>query len=328
MTVSRHTPARHSDTRKNTLLAIALVCIAYGLFNIGDAALKMLAGKYHFTQIMVTNCVIIIVCMVATTLFRKTRGAFKMQNTKLVLIRAGLSCMVSIMNILALPFIKLTTFYTLVFTSPFWVALLATVLLKEKMEGNRLAVILAGFATTMFVFRPGGGLFDVHAVLILVGAFFYSCSLIAMRRLGPKESRAMIIIMGSLVSTAVAVVIAVLDPFLRQYVDIPYPAFYLTVPTPAEWGLFFLMGSLGAISVTCIAYAYQNAPSAAVIAPYHYTQIVWGTILGYVLFKEVPDDKTILGAALIIAAGLYLLVTEARRKPKIMEEVPESAAAT
>ena len=64
--------------------------------------------------------------------------------------------------------------------------------------------------------------------------------------------------------------------------------------------------------------------SASVVAPYHYTQIVWGALLGYYLFGEVPDDRTILGAALIIAAGLYLLLSETRRKPKMMP-IPESA---
>lgn len=306
MTSRKH----HDDSRKKTLIAIALTCVAYGYFNIGDAALKMLAGKFHFSQIIVTNCLIIIACMVVSGWVREGKKAFVMHKPGLVLLRAALSCAVGILNILAMPHIKLTTFYTLVFTSPFWVALLATVFLKEKMEGNRLAVILAGFATVMFVFRPGGGLFNVWAVLVLVGAFFYSCSLIVMRRLGPKESRTMIITMGSVVSIAAV---------------LPFLPFHIIQPTPYEWGLFFMMGTLGAISVTCIAYAYQNAPSAAVVAPYHYTQMIWGALLGYYLFEEIPDDNTILGAAIIIAAGLYLLVTEARRKPKIVE-VPESAA--
>jgi drug/metabolite transporter (DMT)-like permease len=307
MTARKH----HDDSRKKTLIAIALVCVAYGYFNIGDAALKMLAGKFHFSQIMVTNCLIIIACMAVSGWLREGKKAFVMHNPKWILIRAALSCGVAILNIYAVPHIKLTTFYTLVFTSPFWVALMAVVLLKEKMEANRLAVILAGFAVVMYVFWPGKGQYNDYAVCVLVGAFLYSASLIVMRKLGPKESRTMIITMGSLVSTVVA---------------LPFLPFHFIWPTPYEWGLFFLMGTLGSISVTCIAYAYQNAPSAAVVAPYHYTQMVWGTLLGYYLFGEIPDDSIILGSALIIAAGLYLLVTEARRKPQIIE-VPESVAA-
>ena len=306
MTARKH----HDDSRKKTLIAIALTCIAYGYFNIGDAALKMLAGKFHFSQIMVTNCLIIICCMVISGWIREGKKAFVMHNPKGILLRASLSCMVAIMNIYSVPHIKLTTFYTLVFTSPFWVALMAVVFLKEKLEWNRLAVILAGFAVVLFVFWPGRGQYNSYAACVLVGAFCYSLSLIVMRQLGPKESRTMIITMGSLVSTLVA---------------LPFLPFHFIWPTPYEWGLFFLMGTLGSISVTCIAYAYQNAPSAAVVAPYHYTQMIWGTLLGYYLFNEIPDDSIVLGAGLIIAAGLYLLVTEVRRKPQIVE-VPESVA--
>jgi S-adenosylmethionine uptake transporter len=327
-TPRRLTAQAHRDLRKQTLIAIALTCVAYGYYNIGDAALKMLAGKFHFTQIMITHCLIIIACTVASGLFRGGRKAFFMLHPRLVTARAVLSCLVSICNTLALPFIKLTTFYTLVFTSPFWVAVLATFFLKEKLDPIRTGVILVGFATIIWVFRPGGGLFDVHALLIVVGAFFYSCTLICMRQMGPKESRPMIIIMGCVVSIACAVVVVLLDVTLRKYIAFPWPAFYFTMPTAYQWGLFLMMGSLSAISVTCIAYAYANAPSASVIAPYHYTQIVWGALLGYYLFREVPDNRTMLGAAIIIAAGLYLLFTEARRKPKLEDLEPESAVAT
>ncbi len=329
MTTHRRLPAQaHHDLRKQTLIAIALTCVAYGYYNIGDAALKMLAGKFHFTQIMVTHCCIIIACTVASGWFREGRKAFYMLHPRLMTSRAVLSALVSVCNTLALPFIKLTTFYTLVFTSPFWVALLATVFLKEKLETARAAVILVGFATIIWVFRPGGGLFDAHALLIVVGAFFYSCTLICMRQMGPKESRPMIIIMGSLVSIICALVVAGLDVTLRPYINFPWPAFYFTMPNAYQWGLFLMMGALSTISVTCIVYAYANAPSASVIAPYHYTQIVWGALLGYFLFKEIPDNRTMIGASVIIAAGLYLLFTEARRKPKLEDLEPESAIAS
>lgn len=328
MTAPRRRTAQ-ADLRKQTLIAIALTCVAYGYYNIGDAALKMLAGKFHFTQIMITHCLIIIACTAGAAWFRGGKKDFYMLRPGLVVSRAALSATVAVCNTLALPFIKLTTFYTLVFTSPFWVALLAMVFLKEKLEINRAAVILVGFATIMYVFRPGGGLFNAYAVLILFGAFCYSCSLVIMRQMGPKESRPMIIIMGSFVSICLAVLVEIIDPILRGGIwTPPWPAVHFIMPTPHEWGLFLMMGSLSTISVTCIAYAYQNAPSAAVIAPYHYTQIVWGALLGYFLFHEVPEDRTILGAVIIIAAGLYLLFTEARRKPKLSDIEPESALAS
>ena len=304
------TTAHHLDQRQKTITAILLTCFSYGIFVIGDAVLKVLGAKFHFSEIVIINCSIIITCMALWTAMRDGKKGFVMLNRKLILFRAALSAAVGVCNILALPYIKLTTFYTLVFTSPLWVALLAMFFLKEKLEPRRLCVILTGFAAVLFVFHPGSDQFNVWTLLILTGAFFYSCSLVAMRKLGPRESRAMIIIMGSLVSMAFSA---------------PFLPFHYVAPTTAEWGLFLIMGTVGAVGVAGIAYAFQNAPAASVVAPFHYTQMIWGALLGYFFFKEMPDDRVILGATCIIAAGLYLIFSETRRKPKV-PEIPESGA--
>lgn len=306
------TPPASPDVRRQTLVAMALTAAAYFMFNIGDALLKLIASRdLHFSQIMVVNCSFIIVFTFVFNFFRDGQKAFKVQSPKLIVMRALFSAGTGVMNLLAMPHIKLTTFYTLVFTSPFWVALLAAVFLKEKLVLSRILVIVAGFSAVAFVFRPGAGLFDKYAVMILIGAFFYSCGLVIMRRMGPKESRPSMIIVGSLVSIAV-----VLPIFPEHYRPMDWH----------EWGLFLAMGSLSSISVTCIAYAFQTAPAASVIAPFHYTQIIWGALLGYLIFNEVPDDRVILAAGIIIGAGLYLIFSETRKKKKDPVPLPETAA--
>ncbi|HEX2752247.1 MAG TPA: DMT family transporter, partial [Alphaproteobacteria bacterium] len=60
---------------------------------------------------------------------------------------------------------------------------------------------------------------------------------------------------------------------------------------------------------------FQTAPSASTVAPYHYSQMVWGALLGYFIFDEVPEKSTMMGAAVIIGAGLYLIWRETRRRP-------------
>lgn len=313
-------PSTAADTRRATIIAISLTILAYAIFNVGDAILKLLTqGHLHTAQIIIVNCSFIITFAALGGYLKDGKKAFVMQSPKLICLRAVFSAIVGVLNVMALPHIKLTTFYTLVFTSPFWVALLAMLFLKEKMQFNRLLVILAGFSTIAFVFRPGAGLFDQWALMILVGAFFYSCGLITLRKMGPKESRTMLIIVGSAVSMLLVV------PMI--------PGNFRPLELH-EWGLFALMGVLSAISVNCIAYAFQTAPAASVVAPFHYTQIVWGALLGYYMFDETPDDRVILGAACIIAAGLYLIFSETRKKkpaktkPIDPAELPERAGPT
>lgn len=314
------TPARppkgnHAlDNKPNSgVIAILLTCVAYAYFNIGDAMIKILAPRYHFSEIVTLHCLIIIVLICGAGYLREGKKAFVIRNKKLVFIRAALSVVIALINIYALPNVHLTTFYTLVFTSPLWVALLSSFFLGEKLEPKRLAVILGGFAVILFIFRPGSGLFNIYAAAVLLSAFLYSCSMVVMRKMGPDEGRTMIITSGSILSILVA---------------LPFLPFHFVMPTLYDAGLFLLMGVLSAISITCIAYAFQNAPSAAMVAPYHYTQIVWGALLGYFLFDEVPSVDTMIGAAIIIMAGMYLIYGESGRAGKKRAESISAAELT
>jgi S-adenosylmethionine uptake transporter len=285
--------------RKNIIISILLTCVAYGYYNIGDATLKILGAKFHFSQIIVFNCLISGILISLAGWWREGRGAFVMIKPRWFFLRGGLSSVVSILNTYAIPHVQLTTFYTLIFTSPLWVALLAALFLKEKLEPKRLAVIMVGFAVILFIFRPGGGMFNIWSLFVLASSFFYSCTLVVMRHLGPKESRTMLIVVGSLMGVLAGL------PFL--------PGHYIA-PSAYEWELFGLLALLGTIGIFCIAYAFQNAPSAAAVAPFHYTQIVWGALLGYFLFDEVPGTSIIIGACVIIMAGLYVILSETRRR--------------
>ena len=287
------------DRRHQTVVAIAATAAAYLLFSIGDACTKLLAEKFHFSQIVVFNCAVIISFMVVYGWVRRGRAAFVVHNPKWVLIRAALSVVVGILNILSLPHITLTTFYTLVFTSPFWVAILSAIFLREKMEKEKIIVIMLCFTVILFMFRPGSGMFNIWSFCVLAGAFLYSASMIVMRYLGPFESRTMIIISGSVLS-----IIAV-APFLP---------FYFVMPALSDLGIFLVLGVLSAIGIMCVAFGFQTAPSASTVAPYHYSQMVWGALLGYFMFGEVPDKTTMIGASVIIGAGLYLIWSETRRR--------------
>jgi len=296
MTTAEH--AEHLAYRRNIILAVLMTCVGYAFFNISDAAMKMMASKFHFSQLFFINSIVTISCMSVYGWKKEGRKAFRTGKPKLMLARATLAQVVSLLALTALPHIPLTTFYTLVFTSPFWVALLSAYFMNDKLESRRLGVILFGFSVVLLIFRPGGGMFNIWTVMVLAQAFVYSCQLILVRRIGPAESRPFMIMCGSAMSILIS---------------LPFLAGHYVAPTPYEWGLFFLMGVTGSIGLLCISYAFQSAPSASVIAPYHYTQIVWGALMGYFLFHETPNTETMAGAALIILAGLYLIHHETRR---------------
>lgn len=294
------TAGHHTHPHKSALVAILLTCIGYACFNITDACVKALGHHFHFSQIIAMNALVIIL-LVGTHGWLRDGGkrAFTLYRPKWVLLRALFATLSIVVNVISMPHITLTTFYTLVFTSPLWVTLLATVFMKEKLEMRRAVVIFIGFSVIVYIFRPGSDLFSFWTMMTLLNAFFYSCSMMVMRYLGPQASRT------SLITTSSLMNIVFVLPFLFTH---------FVTPTLGEWGLFILMGTASSGAMMALTYAFQNAPSASMIAPYHYTQIVWGALIGYFIFNEIPDTRTLLGAAVLIAGGLYLIHSETRRK--------------
>jgi len=289
---------RHARQRKQALIPILMTCLGYACYNLNDAGVKTLLQKLHFSQTMLIANAIMIIMMAIYGWFSDGRKAFRTNKPGLMLVHALLAQAGSVCCVLALPHIQLTTFYTLVFTSPFCVALLSTYFLKDKLDKRCLAAILFGFCVVLYIFRPGGGMFSGWSLLILLNALLYSCRMILVRHIGAGESKAFMFMISSLVGVLVGVF------FLGDH--------YVPL-TWQDWCLFTGASLASAGGLLCIGYAFQAASSASVVAPYHYTQIIWGALLGYYLFGEVPDMRTMAGAALLIATGIYLIRHEMRK---------------
>jgi drug/metabolite transporter (DMT)-like permease len=292
------TSTKNTQQHKPVLLPILLTCIGYACYNLCDVGTKTLVLKLHFSQVMLTTSAFVIFFMSIYGWFKDGKKTFRTNKPGLMFIRAALAQVSTIANLLALPYITLTTFYTLVFTSPFWVALISAYFFKDKLDKRRMGVILFGFCVVLFIFRPGGGLFNVWTILMLFSAFAYSWQLLVVRKIGSGESRPLMYICGSVMSMVIGLF------FLGDH--------YVPL-TLHEWSIFASIGFINAIGMLCISYAFQEAPSASAVAPYHYTQIIWGALLGYYFFSEIPDVETMAGAALIILAGIYLIHHETRK---------------
>jgi len=293
------TPAQ-SQQHKRVILPILMTCLGYLCYNLNDAVLKfILKENIHFSQVMLSTAVIGIVFMIMYGWFREgKKKAFRTSKPGLMFIRAALSQVTAFTLLLVFPHIQLATFYTLVFTSPFMVALIAAYFFKDKLEKRRMMVILFGFCVILFVFRPGGDLLNVWTLMILLSTFAYSWQMLVVRKIGSGESRAFMYICGYILNILIAV------PLLGDH--------YVPL-TLAQWGLLAAAIFVNAVGLLCISYAYQEAASPSLIAPYHYTQIIWGALLGYYIFGEVPHPEVIIGAVLLILGGLYLLYHETRK---------------
>lgn len=294
------------DQRTQVVASILMICAGYFLYSFTDGLVKLLGEKFHFSQVLFCSRLAMLGFIVLYGALTIGRKAFVTKRPWLIAVSGFLGVLTGTLNIIALPHIDMTAFYTLIFTSPFWVAILSVFFLKEKLDKEKIAVILVGFAAVMYVFQPGSGALSFAALLSLASAVVYSFSIVLVRFLGQGESR---------------VVIACGSSLVGLLISLPFLPFHYVAATPLEMTYMVLIGVLGAIGMLCVYYAMQNAPSAATVAPFHYTQIVWGAGFGYLMFADIPDARTLTGAAVIIGAGLYLLLSASRRKRRAAKKV-------
>jgi len=184
------------------------------------------------------------------------------------------------------------------FIVPIVTALMAAPMLGEKIDRGRWAAIVAGFAGVLVIVRPGGADFHPAMLLALVNATLYAMFNLMTRHLAAYDRPETIQYLPALGAAIL------LTPF--ALVAWEAPSGWL------EWTLACLMGALGGLGHYLLAVAHRYAP-ATVIAPFLYQQVLYYALFGYLVFGDVPAPAVWIGAAIVIASGLYLFARERRR---------------
>jgi drug/metabolite transporter (DMT)-like permease len=162
--------------------------------------------------------------------------------------------------------------------------------LGERLGPRRLFGVFAALAGALIVIRPGADVFTPAALLPLGAAVAYTGNALLTRYIGPKEAPWASLMYGALFGAVV------LAPFL--------PAVWVT-PSLFDLGLFCLVGCLGTAAQLCIIRSFSMT-EAAIVAPFAYLGIVFSTLWSILLFNDWPDLWTVIGALVIVAAGLYV----------------------
>ncbi len=185
--------------------------------------------------------------------------------------------------------------------NPVLITLGAALFLGEPIGWRRIAGIVAAMIGAMIIIRPGMGVFDAAAILPLIGAFTYAAGALLTRVVRTD-------------SLATSLVWTVLIGFFASSIVVPW--FWQPIAWQHLWA-FAIIGLLGAASQALLIYAYSIAEAGA-IAPFGYTGLVWAAAWGWLFWGVLPDQWTVLGAGIIVAAGLYIWYRETRlaRKEK------------
>jgi drug/metabolite transporter (DMT)-like permease len=278
------------------LAGIAFTAAAIALMSGQDAILKWLTSGYSTMQILLIRGTV--VALIAMLVLRAD-GGFERLATKRPWDH-GLRCILNVVTvtlfITAIARLPLADVMALVMASPLFTLALSTVILRDKVGFRRWTACVIGFVGVLVMLRPSGLAFNLGGLAALAASFCYSCMVIQTRRLTTSEGTGTMMFYTAAAVLLVSGAIAPLD---------------WVTPSTSDVLLMFAAGVAVGLGHYCLVQGYRYA-SPSVLAPIDYTALVWGMLLGWAVWDELPDLVTLLGAALVVASGLYVLHREAR----------------
>lgn len=287
-----------ADNSQNNLNGILLALLSTALFTVVAAMAKIAVDDYHVLEILFfRQMVIFLSCL--PSLRQSFPGSLKTQRPKMHLLRLVGAFLALTCSTWAVSVLPLTTALTLGFAQVFFVALLALFFLNEKVGKHRIWAVVMGFIGVIIVMRPGvDGFIDTNSLIPVLGAVGVALAIISVRTLSQTESTTTLLVYQ-------AVFIGVLAGV---------PLFWLwKTPDLAGAVLMLSMGGISAVA-SWIGIQSLRLGEASVIANIQYMQLIYGAILGYFLFSELPDIYTIVGAAIIIGSSIYIYHRETLKK--------------
>ena len=277
---------------RDTGAGIAYMLLGIVLLPVMNAIAKSLTVDYPLTQVVWARFLGHLVWM--SLLFGPFIGAalLRAHRPREMIGRSFVFFASNCVFIAALPHIQLATASALMFTTPLVVVALSAPLLKERVGPWRGAAVIVGFCGALVIIRPGTDVFQPAAVLTLLSAVCFAGYQLWTRRLARYERPETLIVYTAL---AGAVVMSMVGPFASR------------PPHDIADGLKFAgVGLIGGAAQYFIICALQRAP-ASVVSPIGYAELIAAAAFGYVVFGDIPDRYTWLGAALIVASGLAVV---------------------
>ncbi len=283
-----------SQRRTDSLRGIALMAMGMFLFSGVDTMGKFLTDTVHpiqivwFRQLGLFLGVLVLIGV-------QGRSVLFSSNPKLQIGRGALAACSATLFIAGVGYVPLADAVAITFVAPFIVTIMGALILREPVGIRRWAAVLIGFLGTLIVIRPGMGVMHPAAFLLLIAASAFALRQVLSRILAGEDRTRTTVAYTAIVSWSL--------------LTLPLPFVWQTPSSALELGLLLAMAAMAAIAETLVIMAL-DAAQAVVVAPVQYSLLIWGTFYGFVVFGQLPDAWTWLGAAIIVATGLYTLNRE------------------
>jgi drug/metabolite transporter (DMT)-like permease len=282
----------HADERTARLAGIGLMLLSVFMFSFGDALGKFIVATYSVGQLLVLRaCAALLV--LAPMAWRQRHAFASIERPRLQLFRVVLSTLEVAAFFLATVYLPLADVVTYYLACPIFVTALSALVLREPVGWRRWSAVLTGFVGVLIALRPSALSYSWPALIALCGSLCFAVLMLITRSLRATPD--------ILMATSQFAGTFLLGAFLS-------PIGWVT-PTPKSLVMFAAAGVISVCALLCVNRSLKLAP-ASVVVPYQYTMILWAVMFGIVVFGDVPSPATVLGAAIIIGAGLYIFLRE------------------
>ena len=285
-------------TRQNRV-GVGLVLAATFLISCSDTVSKLMTAQVPVMQIALVQSVIMMLSVPLLVRSLDLRLMVKTARPGLQLIRSVCQLVSGLLFFSGLKLLPLADMVALIFVGPFIITLLAALVLKERVGLARWCACIVGFAGALIVVRPGFGNIGWAALFPLGATGVYAVYAICTRKLAPQERTGTMMFYSALASVLV--------------LSLSSPLYWVS-PVPIGWIALLSIGVLSCASAALVIAAHARAP-ASLLASFVYVEIITAAVFGYLVFSDVPDAFTILGAGVVITSGLYVYRYEATRSP-------------
>lgn len=216
---------------------------------------------------------------------------FKTTRINMHLLRSTSGVLAMFCFFYALANIELADAMLLKLTGPLFIPIIAIFWIKEHVSVQTVGAILVGFAGVVVFLNPTGEI-QLAALVGLIGGALAAFAKVTIRKMSDTESTTRIIFYFALFGALISA--------------IPALATELHIPTGQQWAYLILLGAVGTCGQFCLTQAYRLAP-ASQVGSFTYSSLLWASLAGWLVWREVPSLQTLLGGALIISAGLILI---------------------
>ncbi|SHE98668.1 Threonine/homoserine efflux transporter RhtA [Ruegeria intermedia] len=290
-------------TQDRPVFGIVLMLGFCVLAPLGDALAKLLGETMPLGLLVLARFAVqaaLLIPLVALTgrPWRMRGRVLRLTALRTLLHIFGIGAMFS-----ALQFLPLADAVAIAFVMPFIMLLLGRYVLGEEVGPRRLIACIIGFAGTLLVIQPSFAQVGAPALLPLIVAVVFALFMLVTRQIAKETDPIALQAVSGVVATLL------LLPILTIGASADLPALSLTLPANAPYGLLLSIGVLGTVAHLLMTWSLRYAPSAT-LAPMQYLEIPVATLIGWLIFRDLPNGLAALGIAITVGAGLYVILRE------------------